>query len=325
MRISDVLRGKGSSVATVEPATSVADLVASLAEHNVGALPVLENDRLIGIVSERDVVRRLHLGGAGLLQLRVADIMSTSVTTCGPTDKIEEIARVMTERRFRHMPVVEDDALVGIVSIGDLVKARIDLLEAEREQLVQSLQTLGGSGYLQDYPVEQYVRDAKIDSLYEGTTAIQSLDFLFRKIVRDNGAALGVVVGEIQEFLAAEAGNGRLKEERALLATALADVQGMLAALTGHLMKMELHVVGQHTVRLLMAVGDLLVGWLLLRQAEVALAALGAETGRDQAFYEGKVAVARFFAATQLPLLTAHRTIVEHADNSLMDVPEAAF
>jgi alkylation response protein AidB-like acyl-CoA dehydrogenase len=211
--------------------------------------------------------------------------------------------------------------------VNDLLLPIVKGVGSERasEQLVQSLQTFGGSGYLQDYPIEQYVRDAKIDSLYEGTTAIQSLDFLFRKIVRDNGAALGVVVAEIQVFLAAEAGNGRLKEERALLATALADVQGMLAALTGHLMKMELHVVGQHTVRLLMAVGDLLVGWLLLRQAEVALAALGGETGRDQSFYEGKVAVARFFAATQLPLLTAHRTIVEHADNSLMDVPEAAF
>jgi len=211
--------------------------------------------------------------------------------------------------------------------VNDLLLPIVKGVGSERasEQLVQSLQTFGGSGYLQDYPIEQYVRDAKIDSLYEGTTAIQSLDFLFRKIVRDNGAALGVVVAEIQVFLAAEAGNGRLKEERALLATALADVQGMLAALTGHLVKMELHVVGQHTVRLLMAVGDLLVGWLLLRQAEVALAALGGETGRDQAFYEGKVAVARFFAATRLPLLTAHRTIVEHADNSLMDVPEAAF
>jgi hypothetical protein len=211
--------------------------------------------------------------------------------------------------------------------VNDLLLPIVKGVGSERasEQLVQSLQTFGGSGYLQDYPIEQYVRDAKIDSLYEGTTAIQSLDFLFRKIVRDNGAALGVVAGEIQEFLTSEAGNGRLKEERALLATALADVQGMLAALTGHLMKMELHVVGQHTVRLLMAVGDLLVGWLLLRQAEVALAALGGETGRDQSFYEGKVAVARFFAATQLPLLTAHRTIVEHADNSLMDVPEAAF
>ncbi len=137
-------------------------------------------------------------------------------------------------------------------------------------------------------------------------------------------------MGEIQEFIASEAGNGQLKEERALLATALADVQGMLAALTGYLMASaadpnELYKVGQHTVRLLMAVGDLLVGWLLLRQAEVALAALGGETGRDQPFYEGKVAVARFFARTQLPLLSAQRAIIEHADNSLMDVPEAAF
>jgi CBS domain-containing protein len=135
VRIADVLRGKGSSVATVDPSASVAELVASLAEHNVGALPVIEAERLVGIVSERDVVRRLHLGGAGLLQLRVSDIMSTSVTTCGPTDKIEDLARIMTERRFRHMPVVKDDTLIGIVSIGDLVKARIDLLEAEREQL----------------------------------------------------------------------------------------------------------------------------------------------------------------------------------------------
>ncbi|MBV9921851.1 MAG: CBS domain-containing protein, partial [Pseudonocardia sp.] len=111
MRIADVLRGKGSSVATVNPSASVAELVASLAEHNVGALPVIEAERLVGIVSERDVVRRLHLGGAGLLQLRVSDIMSTSVTTCGPTDKIEDLARIMTERRFRHMPVIEDDTL----------------------------------------------------------------------------------------------------------------------------------------------------------------------------------------------------------------------
>ncbi len=216
--------------------------------------------------------------------------------------------------------------------VNDLLLPIVKGVGSERasEQLVQSLQILGGSGYLQDYPIEQYLRDAKIDSLYEGTTAIQSLDFVFRKIVRDNGAAFGVVLGEIREFLAAEAGNGRLKEERALLATALADVQGMVAALTGHLRAAatdprELYIVGQHTVRLLTAVGDLLVGWLLLRQAEVALAALGSETGRDQAFYEGKVAVARFFAATQLPLLSAQRTIVEHADNTLMDVSEAAF
>ena len=216
--------------------------------------------------------------------------------------------------------------------VNDLLLPVVKGVGSERatEQLVQSLQTFGGSGYLQDYPIEQYIRDAKIDSLYEGTTAIQSLDFLFRKIVRDNGQALGAVAGEIQGFLDAESGNGRLKEERALLATALGDVQGMLGTLTGYLLASQqevtsLYKVGQHSVRLLMAVGDLLVGWLLLRQAEVALTALAGDAGKDQAFYEGKVAVARFFAKTQLPLLTAQRAIVEQADNTLMDVPENAF
>ncbi len=217
--------------------------------------------------------------------------------------------------------------------VNDLLLPIVKGVGSERatEQLLLSLQTLGGSGYLQDYPIEQYIRDSKIDSLYEGTTAIQSLDFLFRKIVRDNGQAVGHVAGEIQAFLDAEAGNGRLKEERALLATALADVQGMLAALTGFLMASaedptSLYKVGQNSVRLLMAVGDLLIGWQLLRQAEVALTALGGEpSARDVPFYEGKVGVARFFAKTVLPQLTAQRAVLENTDNSLMELPEAAF
>jgi CBS domain-containing protein len=135
MRISDVLRNKGSHVATVAPTTSVSDLIAELAAHNVGALPVVDGDQLIGIVSERDVVRRLHTGGAALLHADVGDIMTTDVTTCSPEDKVEELAAIMTARRFRHSPVVVDGRLAGIVSIGDLVKARIDLLESEREQL----------------------------------------------------------------------------------------------------------------------------------------------------------------------------------------------
>jgi alkylation response protein AidB-like acyl-CoA dehydrogenase len=217
--------------------------------------------------------------------------------------------------------------------VNDLLLPIVKGVGSERatEQLLLSLQTLGGSGYLQDYPIEQYIRDAKIDSLYEGTTAIQSMDFLFRKIVRDNGQAVGHVAGEIQAFLDAEAGNGRLKEERALLATALADVQGMLGTLTGFLMASgedatSLYKVGQNSVRFLMAVGDLLVGWLLLRQAEVALTALGGEpSARDTAFYEGKVGAARFFAKTVLPQLSAQRAVLEATDNSLMDLPEAAF
>jgi alkylation response protein AidB-like acyl-CoA dehydrogenase len=217
--------------------------------------------------------------------------------------------------------------------VNDLLLPIVKGVGSERasEQLLLSLQTLGGSGYLQDYPIEQYIRDAKIDSLYEGTTAIQSLDFLFRKIVRDNGQAIGHVAGEIKAFLDAESGNGRLKEERALLATALTDVQGMLGTLTGFLMASaedptSLYKVGQNTVRLLMAVGDLLIGWLLLRQAEVALTALGgAPSARDVAFYEGKVGAARFFAKTVLPQLSAQRAVLEATDNSLMELPEAAF
>jgi CBS domain-containing protein len=135
MRIVDVLRSKGSDVTTVGPAATVAELIGELATHNVGALPVVEDGRLIGIVSERDVVRRLHAGGAGLLEARVVDIMTTGVTTCAPTDMVADLARVMTSGRFRHLPVVVEGELVGIVSIGDLVKARIDLLESEREQL----------------------------------------------------------------------------------------------------------------------------------------------------------------------------------------------
>jgi CBS domain-containing protein len=135
MRIADVLRTKGTAVATVGSAVTVAELIRELAEHNVGALPVVDGGRLIGIVSERDVVRRLHASGAGLLGATVADIMTTAVTTCSPGDDVTDLAAVMTTRRFRHLPVVVDGELAGIVSIGDLVKARIDLLESERAQL----------------------------------------------------------------------------------------------------------------------------------------------------------------------------------------------
>ena len=122
-------------MATVGPTATVAELVATLSSYNVGAMPVVDGGRLVGIVSERDVVRRLHSGGASLLNGRVADIMTSDVTTCAPGDLVVDLARVMTAGRFRHLPVVEDGELVGIVSIGDLVKARIDGLEAEREQL----------------------------------------------------------------------------------------------------------------------------------------------------------------------------------------------
>ncbi|MGQ0839821.1 CBS domain-containing protein [Actinokineospora sp.] len=140
MRISDVLRGKGADVATVDPGTTVAGLIGVLAEHNVGALVVVDTDAVVGIVSERDVVRRLAERGGDLLNATVADIMTTNVFTCVPEDSVDSLAATMTDRRIRHMPVVVEGRLVGIVSIGDVVKIRISQLETDREQLQNYIQ-----------------------------------------------------------------------------------------------------------------------------------------------------------------------------------------
>jgi hypothetical protein len=199
----------------------------------------------------------------------------------------------------------------------------------------ESLQTFGGSGYLQDYPLEQYLRDAKIDTLYEGTTAIQSLDLFFRKIVKDQGAALLTVATEIQSFVEADGGNGRLKEERRALGEALGDLQAMVGTMTGWLATAttpdgdprRLYQAGLASRRLLLAMGDLLVGWLLQRQAEVALAALDRPgvSPADQPFYQGKIAAARFFAREVLPRLAADRRVIDATTLDVMDLPEAAF
>jgi len=195
----------------------------------------------------------------------------------------------------------------------------------------ESLQTFGGSGFLEDYPLEQYIRDSKIDTLYEGTTAIQSLDLIFRKIVKDQGKALMTVAGEIKAFLDADAGNGRLKEERLALAEALDNVQAMVGALGGYLGEMAndpraVYKVGLHSRRVLLAMGDLVIGWLLQRQAEVALQRLSENLpAAEQAFYQGKLASAKFFASEVLPRLGSDRRIVERAGLDLMDLPEAAF
>ncbi len=219
------------------------------------------------------------------------------------------------------------------VKLNDLLLPIIKGVGSERayEKLTESLQTFGGSGFLQDYPIEQYIRDAKIDSLYEGTTAIQAQDFFFRKIVKDQGKSLAFVSGQIEEFVKSETGNGRLKAERALLATALEDVQAMAAGMTGNLMAAQQEItqvykVGTASVRFLMSVGDLLIGWLLQRQAAVAIEALDAgATGADKAFYEGKIAAASFFAKNMLPVLTSTRAILDNVDNDIMELDEAAF
>jgi len=135
MRISDVLRNKGAAVATITPETSVAGLLTELSVHNIGAMVVVSPDGLVGIVSERDVVRKLHEMGAELLRRPVSDIMTTLVATCSPDDTLDSLSALMTKNRVRHVPVVIDGRLAGIVSIGDVVKTRMEELEREQQQL----------------------------------------------------------------------------------------------------------------------------------------------------------------------------------------------
>jgi alkylation response protein AidB-like acyl-CoA dehydrogenase len=200
----------------------------------------------------------------------------------------------------------------------------------------ESLQTFGGSGFLIDYPIEQYVRDAKIDTLYEGTTAIQGQDLFFRKIVKDRGRALSDLSTQIGQWLATEAGNGQLKEERSLLQQGLDDVAAIVTSMISdlgttvpgmpHSNPRNVYKVGLNTTRLLMALGDLICAWLLLRGAEVALERLNEQLSPgEKAFYEGKVASGRWFARTVLPKLAAERAIAEATDLAVMDLDEAAF
>jgi alkylation response protein AidB-like acyl-CoA dehydrogenase len=218
------------------------------------------------------------------------------------------------------------------VRLNDLLLPIVKGYGSEKayELLASSLQVFGGSGFTQDYPIEQYLRDAKIDTLYEGTTTIQGMDLFFRKIVRDKGQALGLLTAQIQEFSKGDAGNGRLLRERELLGQALEDVQAIVGHCVNDLMASvedpeNVYKVGLNTTRALMALGDLVVGWLLLRQAAVAVEKLPAASGRDANFYNGKVAAASWFAAEVLPALSSTRSIAEAVDGSLMALDEAAF
>ena len=233
---------------------------------------------------------------------------------------------------------VQDQVELGRAAgqVDDLAVRLNDLLlpivkgygsEKAYELLATSLQVFGGSGFTMDYPVEQYLRDAKIDTLYEGTTTIQGMDLFFRKIVRDQGAALGALTEQIREFTK---DTSTLLRERELLGQALEDVQGIVGHCVNELMTAvddptNVYKVGLNTTRMLMALGDLVVGWLLLRQAAVAIDKLPVATGNDTAFYEGKVGAATWFANAVLPLLTAQRAIAEAEEGALMDLAEAAF
>ena len=224
----------------------------------------------------------------------------------------------------------DKDRVAQMVALNDLMLPIVKGYGSEKSWTLlgtESLQTFGGAGFTRDWPIEQYVRDAKIDTLYEGTTAIQGLDFFFRKIVKDGGKALGILGKEIGAFAAT--GGAHDVQKQALL-KALGDLQGMVGVLVGHAMASqekadEIYKVGLNTSRVLMAVGDIITAWLLLRQADIATAKIAAGAGKDAAFFEGKIASAHFFVANYLPHITADRKIVECTDSAIMEISENAF
>jgi alkylation response protein AidB-like acyl-CoA dehydrogenase len=267
----------------------------------------------VPITNHPDVRREL------MLQKSYAEAMRALVIYTATFQDAIQIADA--EGRRDHAAEAMNDLLLPIVKgVGS---------ERSYELLARSLQTLGGSGFLQDYPIEQYIRDAKIDSLYEGTTAIQGLDLFFRKVLKNQGQALGSLLGEIRAFAASDAGNGRLKVERGLLDEAANEVQSMAETMSAWAIGSlespnEVYKVGLNTTRFLLSLGDLVLSWLLLRQAEIALKALS-ESDAEKAFYTGKVAAATFFAQNVLPRLAAERRVLAATGQDLMDLPEEAF
>jgi hypothetical protein len=216
------------------------------------------------------------------------------------------------------------EAAIGPAALNDLMLPLIKGYGSEKvyELLAVSLQCFGGSGYCDDYPIEQYIRDQKIDSLYEGTTHIQALDLFFRKIGRDRGATLQVLLGEVKatvEGLPAE-----LDVEKAALGAALADVQGIMGAMLGKLGQSVYHV-GLQGNRILFALAELVIGWRLAVGAKVALARVGGATGEDKAFYRGKLASARWYARNVLPGIGLARKLIEASDLDLMELPDESW
>ncbi|WP_329223541.1 acyl-CoA dehydrogenase [Streptomyces sp. NBC_01485] len=288
--------------------TQGADL-AALTDKSAPRVPILRHP---------DVRRSLLLQKAYAEGLRALVLHTATVQ-----DRIAEAEAAGTRDDAAH---ALNDLLLPIVKGYGSEKAC--------EQLGHALQTLGGAGYTQDFPLEQYIRDTRIDTLYEGTTAIQGMDLFFRKIARDQGGALAALLAEVEKTAADAPESGELAHAHALLGRSAAHLQAMATGLGTHLLASledppAIYQVGRGTTRLLMAAGDVLVAWLLLRQAGVAarrLADPAAGARRAQrSFYQGKVATAVFFAQEVLPLVAAQREIADREDGVLMTLDEDAW
>jgi len=267
----------------------------------------------VTIINHPDVRRSLMVQKSYSEGMRALVLYTASIQ-----DEIELAIQAGDKERVEDMEHLNDLLLPVVKGYGS--EKSWTLLGTE------SLQTFGGAGFTEDWPLEQYVRDAKIDTLYEGTTAIQGLDFFFRKVVKDGGRALGLLGKEIQKF--AESGGVHQEEKQALL-KALGDLNGIVAVLVGHAMESQsepekIYQVGLNTSRCLMAVGDIITAWLLLRQADIAAEKLPT-AGKDADFYTGKIASAKFFVQNYLPHITADRKIVEATNGAVMEIPVNAF
>jgi alkylation response protein AidB-like acyl-CoA dehydrogenase len=224
---------------------------------------------------------------------------------------------------------LDKDKLQDLHALNDLLLPIVKGYGSEKSWVLlgtESLQTFGGAGFTEDWPLEQYVRDAKIDTLYEGTTAIQGMDFFFRKIVRDGGRAITLLGKEIAKYASS---GGNMADEKKQLMKALEDVQGMITHMIGVAMESvddpkQIYKVGLNTSRLLMATGELIIAWLLIQQADIAQTKL-ANPGRDKDFYDGKIASAKFFVRSVLPHIAVERAVVESETGEIMDILESAF
>ena len=267
----------------------------------------------VEIIRHPDVRRSLMVQKSYSEGMRALVLYTASIQ-----DEIELATKAGDTDRIKDMEALNDLLLPVVKGYGS--EKSWTLLGTE------SLQTFGGAGFTRDWPLEQYVRDAKIDTLYEGTTAIQGLDFFFRKIVKDGGRAIGLLGKEIKAF--AETGGVHTAEKEALLKS-LGDLNAIIATLVALAMESQtdaekIYTVGLNTSRCLMAVGDIITAWLLLRQADIALEKIPT-AGKDLEFYNGKIASAKFFVTNYLPHITADRNIVEATDNSIMNISDAAF
>lgn len=211
-------------------------------------------------------------------------------------------------------------------ALNDLLLPLVKGYSSEKvyELLSLSLQCFGGSGFCEDYPIEQYIRDQKIDSLYEGTTHIQALDLFLRKIGRDRGATLESLLAQIKATLDELAGSPELAEEKAALEQGLTDLRGILATMLGKLAQ-SMYFVGLEANRVLTAVAELVIGWRLAVGAQVALRKLPAAVGDEVAFYKGKLAASRFYMHNVLPNLGLIRQLVAKSELALMTLPDEAF